>query len=104
MEARESQRSPEENEPPAPEDLVQPEHPDNAPIPAPAKPVETPRATARRTFLLDVGKRAIYVAPVIAALTASQAQAAASPSCIPSGAACETDSDCCDNTCTMMMC
>jgi hypothetical protein len=79
---------------------MQPNTQDKASSPTSGRPEEAPRRAARRTFLRDVGKRAIYVAPVVVALTASQAQAAPSPSCVPSGGACEQDSDCCSNRCS----
>lgn len=80
--------------------FVEPNPQDNAPPPASSQPVDAEPSTTRRTFLRDVGKRAIYVAPVIVALTASQAQAGASPSCVPSGEYCEQDSDCCSDRCS----
>jgi hypothetical protein len=89
-----------ESEPHVLEDFMEPNTRDNAPLPASSQPEDAERATTRRTFLRDVGKRAVYVAPVIVALTASQAQAAASPSCLPSGTYCELDSDCCSGNCS----
>jgi hypothetical protein len=61
--------------------------------------------TDRREFLRGVGKRAIYVAPVVAALTAAQAHAQGkpSPSCVPSGELCQQDSDCCSLNCSGTM-
>jgi hypothetical protein len=70
----------------------------NAASPAFASRTDEPRSITRRAFLCGVGKRAIYIAPVVVALSASQAHAA-SPSCVPSGEACLLDSDCCSNRC-----
>jgi hypothetical protein len=74
--------------------------PDRAPPPAPLPPTNVARSTTRRAFLRKIGKRAVYVAPFVAALTASQVQAAPSPSWIPSGAYCEQDSNCCSDRCS----
>ncbi len=50
----------------------------------------------RRSFLKDVGKKAIYVTPVVMTLSAERAQASATqPSCGFAGSPCTTDDDCC---------
>ena len=63
--------------------------------------------TTRRSFLKNVGKKALYVTPVVMTLTAQEACAAASPSfvsCGPAGDPCVVDTDCCSNNCMMGMC
>ena len=64
----------------------------------------------RRAFLGAVGKKALYVTPVVMTLTAQQAMAAGSnasanpPSCAGAGEACVIDTDCCSNMCIAGMC
>ena len=75
------------------------------------KPVhpETPDTStndppSRRDFLVDIGRKAKYAAPLILSLTIATHRVCASeagpaPSCTPSGSACVLDSDCCSNRC-----
>ena len=54
--------------------------------------------STRRLFLKDVGKKALYVTPVIVTLSAQRAQASAtqpSLACGVVGSPCTTDDDCC---------
>lgn len=66
-------------------------------------PDEASSSTTRRAFLRDVAKKAVYVTPVVMTLTASEARAAASPSCLGGGAPCTIGSECCSNVCDTMM-
>jgi hypothetical protein len=75
------------------EEIVEQQEQDKPAAAAGARPIN------RREFLRGVSKRAVYVAPLIATLTASQAQAKPSPSCVPSGEHCSQDSDCCSLNC-----
>ncbi len=93
-------RPPRERESAVPESFVEPYTQDKASAPASPRPADAPHSTDRRRFLREVGKRAIYVASVIVALSVSQAQASPSPSGVPSGEACLQDSDCCSNRCS----
>ena len=60
---------------------------------------ERPPST-RRAFLGDVGRKALFVTPVVLTLTAAQAHAAISGSCTPSGADCTIDAECCTLDCS----
>ena len=65
----------------------------------------TPTSTSRREFLADVGRKAIYVTPVL--LTLSAGHATASPhaaSCKPLAGSCTTNNDCCSNNCDTGLC
>jgi len=54
----------------------------------------------RRAFLGAVGKKALYVTPIVMTLTAQQARAASTPSsCTSTGEACTEDTDCCTTHC-----
>ncbi len=53
-------------------------------------------ATTRRGFVHEVGKKALYITPVMLTLTASQAMAIGSPSCKPVGSPCTVPGDCCE--------
>ena len=70
-------------------------------VPADAAP------TARRTFLREVGKKAVWVTPVVLTLMASPEQAwasaPASGTCVPSGGECGSNDDCCSNSCNVGM-
>lgn len=72
---------------------------DHADSRAPVTRVDAKPKGTRRDFLGSVGKKALYVAPVILTLSASQTALAGSPYCLPSGAACTTDSECCSGDC-----
>ncbi|MCH7701290.1 MAG: nucleotidyltransferase family protein [Planctomycetes bacterium] len=63
-----------------------------------------PALASRRRFLSGVSKKALYLTPVVMTLTAQQAGAAPSPSCLPSGATCTFDEDCCSDDCVSGMC
>jgi len=71
-----------------------------------------PRAASvstRRTFLGVVGRKTVYITPVVWTLTAQQALAAgsnpsANPSCVPNGELCDDNSDCCSNNCVAGTC
>lgn len=65
----------------------------------PATRVDVKSGTTRRGFLGSVGRKALYVAPVILTLSASETALAGSPYCLPSGAACTIDSECCSGDC-----
>ncbi len=71
--------------------------------PTPAAPL--PVGGSRRDFMTGVGKKALYITPVL--LTLSAAQAIASPhaaSCKTLGGSCSTNSDCCSNSCDTGIC
>ena len=52
--------------------------------------------STRRSFLKDVGKKALNVTPVVMTLCAERAQASATqPSCGFAGSPCASDDDCC---------
>ena len=79
----------------------------------PTDPVDrgdrVPGTATRRTFLSNVGRKAIYITPVLWTLTAQQALAvgsnpSANPSCIPNGELCDDDADCCSNNCVVGTC
>lgn len=68
-----------------------------------------PAVSTRRTFLGDVGRKTVYITPVVWTLTAQQALAggsnpSANPSCVPNGELCFDDSDCCSNNCALGTC
>ena len=53
-------------------------------------------ATTRRRFVQDVGKKALYITPVVLTLTAAEALGApGSGNCYQLGSACTAASDCC---------
>ena len=57
--------------------------------------------STRRSFLKDVGKKAVYVTPVVMTLSAERAQASATqPSCGIEGSPCTTEDDCCVGCCS----
>ena len=62
----------------------------------------------RRRFLGSVGKKAVFIAPIVWTLTARQARAAgsnpSSPSCVANGGVCADDSDCCSGNCPAGTC
>jgi hypothetical protein len=83
--------------------------PSNAPDGAAFSDGRTGRAaaTTRRSFLKRLGRKAVYVTPVVMTLTAQQSRAAASPSnpsCVPAGGLCSDDTDCCSGTCKQGVC
>ena len=52
--------------------------------------------STRRSFLKEVGKKTLYVTPVVMTLCAERAQASATqPSCGFDGSPCTTDDECC---------
>ena len=53
----------------------------------------------RRAFLGAVGKKALYVTPVVMTLTAQQARATSAVSCGSVDTPCTTDEDCCTTNC-----
>ena len=54
-------------------------------------------ATTRRRFVQDVGKKALYITPVVMTLTAAEALGApGSGNCYQLGSPCTADSDCCE--------
>ena len=54
-----------------------------------------PTVSTRRTFLGDIGKKAMYITPVLLTLTASPAMASPADSCARTGSPCLLDSECC---------
>ncbi len=69
--------------------------------------VEAASAATRRSFLRGVGKKAVYMAPVFLALSASDAHAASGEfdsTCGDEGSPCTVDADCCSNMCMGSMC
>lgn len=54
-------------------------------------------ATTRRRFVQDVGKKALYITPVVLTLTAAEALGApGSGNCYQLGSPCTAASDCCE--------
>jgi len=69
-------------------------------VPRPAlKRVNAKGGTTRRTFLGNVGKKALYVTPVVLTLSASEARAASPSPCLPIGSPCAVNEDCCSTIC-----
>lgn len=71
--------------------------------PEPPLRIETGRADSRRDVLREVGKKVLYVMPVMLVLAAmpeqAWASAPASATCIVSGGPCAGDNDCCSLSC-----
>ena len=65
--------------------------------------IEAPNADSRRDVLREVGKKELYVMPVMLVLAAmpepAWASAPASATCVVSGGACVGDTDCCSLSC-----
>lgn len=56
--------------------------------------------SSRRAFLAGVGRKTVYVTPVLLTLTATPAMASGfSASCKPKGQACTRNLSCCSNDC-----
>ncbi len=53
----------------------------------------------RRSFMVGLGKKAVYVAPVVLALKAAQRAGADFTGCVGPGSPCNIDGDCCSSTC-----
>jgi hypothetical protein len=62
-------------------------------------PHESQATTTRRSFVKSVGKKALYVTPVVVTLTANEAHAASPASCIQYGSPCTVHEDCCSLNC-----
>ncbi len=64
--------------------------------------VQAASGATRRSFLRGVGKKAVYMAPVFLALSASDAHAASGDfdsTCGDIGSPCTVDAECCSNNC-----
>jgi hypothetical protein len=61
--------------------------------------------STRRAFLRSVGRKAIYVAPVLVTLSARDAVASPhAASCKPLAGSCDTNDDCCSGNCSGGVC
>ncbi|MCG8408367.1 MAG: hypothetical protein MI923_24465 [Phycisphaerales bacterium] len=63
-----------------PDDKRDDRRPDSSETADPALEETTNREATRRSFLRNVGKKAVYITPVLMTLTAHEARAQASPS------------------------
>ncbi len=71
----------------------------------PQRSAAPPTGTGRRAFMADVGRKAIYITPIVLTLTARPAVASPhSASCKPPGGSCRINSDCCSNNCDTNVC
>jgi hypothetical protein len=75
-------------------------------IPQSETPVDVgPERSTRRAFLAGVGRKAVYVTPIVLTLSANSAFASPhSASCKQLGGSCTTNNDCCSNNCTESVC
>ncbi len=65
-------------------------------------PQESQAGTTRRSFVKSVGKKALYVTPVLMTLTANEAHAASASAALPCyeyGDPCTADEQCCSLNC-----
>jgi len=63
------------------------------------------RSDNRREFLVKVGRKAVYLPPLVLSLSATPAFASPhSASCKPLGGSCDSNDDCCSNNCNSGVC